>query len=735
MHCDLPRLETAGVLLSIAEKIGLNMNTIRALAQYASLLSLAVLVAACGGGGGGASVSSGNQGGGGSTPGGTPASYSVAGVINGLTASGLELTLSSGSTNITRTPASSDSSFDFSAQLQSGAAFTISVTQQPVGQICSLDSASGTISTADVSLVLTCSDTPLTVSGSVRGLTQGQLTLNLNNGAESILVNGGDTSFAFNQSVAFGSDFMIAIEIPLAFADQPKAICDLDTDSGVAGTVDVSTLNLVCRGLGVITDLSMVGDQGLLAVDTDVNGSGQAVVAALNVNGGASNYLTIGELGGAWSSSSIAGNTEDLSTIPLGYNASVFIDNSGNDSLVYFDYSDAGGGDWNAQLSEKISGGAVKALVSNNVTQKVSKIASTSAVINGDRINIVAIDNNDTNTPVCVYIQKADGSTAEEFCILATSDMKIGAGEVNSISLAVQVNEDGLIGRGLVVWGQDAIIDSYNVSRVHAARFDLDGNNLVVGVIAGGNTASAEYFFKNPAVVALSNEANDEFALSYQRDSLPPALLSVDSTLTISEIAAVTDGWDARLAPELVALENGDLVWTYLGEDYISFGSILNGSAVTIWRVRFDSNQVHNFSIDVNEARLIVSEAGSLISHQSAGSDPEDNVLIAFRESVRSAAGALGSPYGIGLEKERVRLFVLPLEGDYFSLTSVEGLVTEAVYDDDPNVGGDTRMPLDFSKDDAVLDVSVSSSGEAVLAWSLWKDGVSKNKALQAVRL
>ncbi|WP_197475140.1 hypothetical protein, partial [Oleiphilus sp. HI0079] len=361
--------------------------------------------------------------------------------------------------------------------------------------------------------------------------------------------------------------------------------------------------------------------------------------------------------------------------------------------------------------------------------------ASTSAVINGDRINIVAIDNNDTNTPVCVYIQKADGSTAEEFCILATSDMKIGAGEVNSISLAVQVNEDGLIGRGLVVWGQDAIIDSYNVSRVHAARFDLDGNNLVVGVIAGGNTASAEYFFKNPAVVALSNEANDEFALSYQRDSLPPALLSVDSTLTISEIAAVTDGWDARLAPELVALENGDLVWTYLGEDYISFGSILNGSAVTIWRVRFDSNQVHNFSIDVNEARLIVSEAGSLISHQSAGSDPEDNVLIAFRESVRSAAGALGSPYGIGLEKERVRLFVLPLEGDYFSLTSVEGLVTEAVYDDDPNVGGDTRMPLDFSKDDAVLDVSVSSSGEAVLAWSLWKDGVSKNKALQAVRL
>ena len=224
MHCDLPRLETAGVLLSIAEKIGLNMNTIRALAQYASLLSLAVLVAACGGGGGGASVSS---------------SYSVAGVINGLTASGLELTLSSGSTNITRTPASSDSNFDFSAQLDSGAAFTISVTQQPVGQICSLDSASGTISTADVSLVLTCSDTPLTVSGSVQGLTQGEVTLNLNSGVESIVVNGGDNSFAFNQSVAFGSDFMIEIEIPLAFADQPKAICDLR-----------SRHRLGCRGYG-----------------------------------------------------------------------------------------------------------------------------------------------------------------------------------------------------------------------------------------------------------------------------------------------------------------------------------------------------------------------------------------------------------------------------------------------------------------------------------------------------
>jgi hypothetical protein len=312
--------------------------------------------------------------------------------------------------------------------------------------------------------------------------------------------------------------------------------------------------------------------------------------------------------------------------------------------------------------------------------------------------------------------------------------MKLGAGEVNSVAIAVHVNDDGLTGRGIVAWGQDATISAFNVSRVHAARFDLDGNNRVADVIAGPNVAAASYAFKKPTVVALSEDANDEFALSYQQDNLPPALLSINSTLTRTVIASVTDNWDVRLVPKLVALGNGDLVWAYIGEDY-SAGSILNGSTVTLWRVRFDPNQAQNFSIDASEAKVIASQSGSLISHLSVSSDNTDNALVLFRESVRSAAGGLGSPFGVGLEKERIRLFVLPNEGNYFSLTSSDGLVTEAVYDDDPNVGGDTRMPLDFSKDDAVLDVSVSTSGEAVLAWSIWKNGVTKNKALQAAFL
>jgi hypothetical protein len=656
--------------------------------------------------------------------------YYVGGSISGLTQDGLQLSLDSEILSI----GASETSFDFTTVLNIGDAYAVAVAQQPMGQTCSLDSASGTIGAANVTILLSCSGSPLFPAGTITGLTQGELTLNLNSGFATLSRSGGDNSFTFAQGIAPGSNFTLAIELPAAFADQPKAICSLDNPSGVAGTVDVENLNLVCRNLGAVSDLSTVGDQGLFAVDTDINASGQAFATALNITGGVNNYLTVDGTGGSWNAPVNAGSTDAVTVTPLGYHSSVLINNAGNDSLVYFGYSDLGGGSWDAQLSEKLSGAAGTTLPSNNTTTTASRMASASAILNGERVKFVAADNNDVDTPICIYLQKADGSTAEEFCITASADMKLGAGEVNSIAVAVHVNDDGLTGRGMVAWGQDATISTYNVSRVHAARFDLDSNNLVADVIAGGNTATAAYSFKKPAVAALSEDASDEFALSYQQDNLPPALLSVDSALTTSVIASVTDAWDERLAPELTVLSNGDLVWTYLGEDY-SAGSILNGSFVTIWRARFDTNQAQDFSIDVNEARVIASEAGSLISHQSVAVDPVDNVLVSFRESVRSAAGGLGSPFGVGLEKERIRLFVLPFEGDYFSLTSSDGLVTEAVYDDDPNVGGDTRMPLDFAKDDAVLDVSVASSGEAVLAWSIWKDGATKNKALQAVSL
>ena len=699
------------------------MKLIKALAQCASILSAVALVTACGGGGGGATPPGSNPG----TP--PPTTYTVGGTISGLTAAGLQLSLS----GETLSPAANAVDFRFAQKLESGDSYAVTIAQQPTGQICSLNPASGTVGNANVTLLLSCS-TALFPAGTITGLTQGQLTLNLNSGFETLTKSGGDTSFAFSQGIASGSEFTIAIDLPAAHADQPKAICSLDNSSGVAGTVDVENLNLVCRSLGAVSDLSTVGDQGLFAVDTDINASGQAIATALNITGGVNNYLTVSETGGSWSAPVNAGTTDGISVIPLGYQSSVLMNNAGNDSLVYFNYTAAGIGTWNAQLSEKLSGAAGTTLPSNNTTTTASRMASASAILNGERVKFVVADNNDVDEPVCVYTQHADGSTAQSFCITASADMKLGAGEVNSVAIAVHVNDDGLTGRGIVAWGQDATISAFNVSRVHAARFDLDGNNRVADVIAGPNVAAASYAFKKPTVVALSEDASDEFALSYQQDNLPPALLSINSTLTRTVIASVTDNWDVRLVPKLVALGNGDLVWAYIGEDY-SAGSILNGSTVTLWRVRFDPNQAQNFSIDASEAKVIASQSGSLISHLSVSSDNTDNALVLFRESVRSAAGGLGSPFGVGLEKERIRLFVLPNEGNYFSLTSSDGLVTEAVYDDDPNVGGDTRMPLDFSKDDAVLDVSVSTSGEAVLAWSIWKNGVTKNKALQAAFL
>jgi hypothetical protein len=107
------------------------------------------LLAACGGG------SSASSSGGSSS---TPSTYTIGGSVSGLS-SGASLSLANNGGDSMNVAA--NGSFTFKASLDSGAAYSVSILEQPGGENCSVSNASGTVASAGVSNVaINCSSTP-----------------------------------------------------------------------------------------------------------------------------------------------------------------------------------------------------------------------------------------------------------------------------------------------------------------------------------------------------------------------------------------------------------------------------------------------------------------------------------------------------------------------------------------------------------------------------------------------
>ena len=79
--------------------------------------------------------------------------YTVGGTVTGLSGSGLVLQLNGGN----NLGFSSGGTFNFSAGIDQGGAYSVTVLTQPSGQTCSVHNGSGTIGTADISnVIVTC---------------------------------------------------------------------------------------------------------------------------------------------------------------------------------------------------------------------------------------------------------------------------------------------------------------------------------------------------------------------------------------------------------------------------------------------------------------------------------------------------------------------------------------------------------------------------------------------------
>lgn len=161
--------------------------------------------------------------------------YVVGGSINGLSGSGLLVSLGSENLSVT-----SNGNFQFKTVLLSGSTYSASVKNQPVGQFCEITNSSGTISLSDISNFSISCISNHSISGIINGLTGSGLTL-INNGDESINIPIGSTSFTFTKRTTKGNPYSVSI-----FHQPAHQNCVINNGSGTALN-DVSSITVTCR--------------------------------------------------------------------------------------------------------------------------------------------------------------------------------------------------------------------------------------------------------------------------------------------------------------------------------------------------------------------------------------------------------------------------------------------------------------------------------------------------------
>jgi hypothetical protein len=173
------------------------------------------------------------------------ATYTISGMVTGLTGTGLVLQ-DNGGDNLT--VSASATSFNFATPVTSGGAYSVTVLTQPVGENCTVTSGSGT-ATANVTTVNVACVQAYTIGGSVLGLTGTGLVLQ-DNGSNNLTVSANATSyaFAFNGTIPNGgAPYSITVE-----SGPAGQACTVANPIGTA-TANVSNVDISCTNLSAVT--------------------------------------------------------------------------------------------------------------------------------------------------------------------------------------------------------------------------------------------------------------------------------------------------------------------------------------------------------------------------------------------------------------------------------------------------------------------------------------------------
>jgi 6-phosphogluconolactonase len=189
----------------------------------------------------------------------TPAAPAAPTFTVGGTASGLSGTVVLQDNGGDDLPVSASGAFTFATPLAQGAAYAVTVKDQPQNQTCLVENGAGTMGSADVSdVVVTCTANPassFTVGGTVSGL-GGTVVLQNNAGDDLTLTNtlaqNGNGPFTFATALAQGASYAVTVKT------QPNALqtCAVSNGVGTVGDANVTSVGVVCTGFGAACSAS-----------------------------------------------------------------------------------------------------------------------------------------------------------------------------------------------------------------------------------------------------------------------------------------------------------------------------------------------------------------------------------------------------------------------------------------------------------------------------------------------
>ncbi len=165
---------------------------------------------------------------------------SISGSLLGLsTGQSLTLLNNGGDNNVMLT----NGGFTFGTNVIMGSAYNVTVSSQPLGQLCTVTNGTGTspgggTNISNVSVVCVVDNRTFTIGGTVSGLTQSVTLLNNGTDTKSISTNG---SFTFANPLNVGTSYTVTI------ATQPSSqTCFLFNNSGTNLAANVTSISVAC---------------------------------------------------------------------------------------------------------------------------------------------------------------------------------------------------------------------------------------------------------------------------------------------------------------------------------------------------------------------------------------------------------------------------------------------------------------------------------------------------------
>ena len=130
-----------------------------------------------------------------------------------------------------------DGAFQFLTGATYGGSYSVTISQQPATQTCTVSRGSGIVSGDVTDISITCGDKLYTVGGTASGVKR---SLVLANGSEQLTVSS-DGSFTFPTSAISGSSYSVTV------VTQPVGqSCTVTNGSGAISGANVTNVSVAC---------------------------------------------------------------------------------------------------------------------------------------------------------------------------------------------------------------------------------------------------------------------------------------------------------------------------------------------------------------------------------------------------------------------------------------------------------------------------------------------------------